>query len=176
MIELRNTTLVFLVKKDAGLITDICLAMKKRGFGVGRYNGVGGKVEMGETIEVAALREAREEIAIEAKRLEKVGELSFYFPHNPAWDQLVHVYLTDLWKGEPKESEEMNPSWFNISDIPYSSMWPDDEFWIPIVIGGEKVRASFTFGEGDVVLEDQVEVVQSFEQPRNFFHTEATEG
>jgi hypothetical protein len=41
---MRNSTLLFLVKKNGEEITDICLAMKKRGFGSGRYNGVGGKV------------------------------------------------------------------------------------------------------------------------------------
>ena len=36
----------------------ILLAMKKRGFGMGKYNGFGGKVERnGETIYQAAIRE-----------------------------------------------------------------------------------------------------------------------
>ncbi len=56
MSDLRNSTLIFLVKRTDGNITEICLAMKKRGFGMGRWNGVGGKVEKGEAIEDAALR------------------------------------------------------------------------------------------------------------------------
>jgi hypothetical protein len=44
MEKLRDSTLLFLVKKDAtGKITEICLAMKKRGFGAGRWNGVQGQ-------------------------------------------------------------------------------------------------------------------------------------
>jgi len=42
MEKLRNATLVFLIKKSQGEITDICLAMKKRGFGMNRWNRVGG--------------------------------------------------------------------------------------------------------------------------------------
>ena len=38
------TTLLYLVEND-----NVLLALKKRGFGNGRYNGVGGKVENGET-------------------------------------------------------------------------------------------------------------------------------
>ena len=38
--------------------------MKKRGFGVGKINGVGGKVGKGETIETAAVREAHEEVGV----------------------------------------------------------------------------------------------------------------
>lgn len=38
----------------------VLLGMKKRGFGQGRYNGFGGKVEKGETIIEAAIRETIE--------------------------------------------------------------------------------------------------------------------
>lgn len=44
-------TLTFVV--DAG---KILLGMKKRGFGAGRWNGFGGKVDPGESIEEAAKR------------------------------------------------------------------------------------------------------------------------
>ena len=46
---MRDSTLLFLVKKEGDKISNICLPMKKRGFGAGRYNGVGGKVEAGES-------------------------------------------------------------------------------------------------------------------------------
>jgi hypothetical protein len=36
---MRNVSLLFLVKKTDGKISEICLAMKKRGFGMGRWNG-----------------------------------------------------------------------------------------------------------------------------------------
>jgi 8-oxo-dGTP pyrophosphatase MutT (NUDIX family) len=38
--------------------------MKKRGFGHGKYNGFGGKVEKSETISQAAIREMYEESGI----------------------------------------------------------------------------------------------------------------
>ena len=159
MEKLRDVTLVFLVKREKGIISELCLAMKKRGFGMGRYNGVGGKLEVGETIESAAKREAREEIGVEIRHLEKVAELTFIFAHNSAWNQLVHVYTTDKWSGEPTESEEMNPKWFAVADIPFEKMWPDDRFWLPHMLAGKLVRAEFTFGEGDVILDKKVEAV-----------------
>lgn len=134
--------------------------MKKRGFGVGRYNGVGGKVADDESIEDATKREAEEEIGIKAKKITKVAELAFTFPHNSAWDQIVHTYICSDWKGEPTESEEMSPEWFPISNIPFYKMWPDDVHWLPKVIEGQLIKGGFTFGEGDVILEQQVEVVE----------------
>ena len=159
---MRNATLLFLIKKNEGKISEICLAMKKRGFGTGRWNGVGGKPDEGETIEETTIREAKEEIGIEAKKLNKVAELDFTFPHSSDWNQTVHTYFTEEWEGNPAESEEMLPRWFKVSDIPFSEMWPDDIFWLPKVLEGEKIRGAFTFGEGDIILKQQLENVESF--------------
>ena len=157
--KLRDSTLMFLIKKDSEKITDICLAMKKRGFGMNRWNGSGGKVEPGENINEATIRETREEIGVEIKEMNKIAELLFYFPHNTAWNQKVHVYFSEKWEGEPSESEEMKPQWFSVDNIPYSSMWPDDILWLPKVLNGELIKAGFVFGEGDVINESDVSVV-----------------
>lgn len=162
--KLRDATLLILIKRSHGEIGDICLAMKKRGFGTGRWNGVGGKVEeYDSSIEDAAKREAKEEIGIIAHELKKIAEMSFYFSHNPAWDQLVHVYFSESWTGEPVETEEMSPKWFKVKDIPFQRMWPDDEFWLPEVLKGNLLKAMFKFGENDVILEKEVNIVDSLE-------------
>ena len=72
--SLRQTTLCFLTKDKK-----VLLAMKKRGFGNGRWNGVGGKLNAGETIRQAAIREAKEEIGVTVWQMEKVAVLDFYF-------------------------------------------------------------------------------------------------
>ncbi len=156
---MRKSTLLFLIKKDGDTITDICLAMKKRGFGVGRYNGAGGKVAEGETVEDATKREVQEEIGVTILTMSPCAVLEFMFPHKEEWNQEVHVFLSDTWKGEPVESEEMNPSWFSVDTIPYAKMWPDDSYWLPKVLDGKMVRGRFTFGEGDVILDSKVEIV-----------------
>jgi 8-oxo-dGTP diphosphatase/2-hydroxy-dATP diphosphatase len=53
--------------------------MKKRGFGAGKWNGFGGKVEPGETVEAGAIRELREEANIVALDLVQKGLLLFDF-------------------------------------------------------------------------------------------------
>ncbi len=42
----------------------VLLGMKKRGFGMGKWNGFGGKVDPGETLLAAALREMQEESGV----------------------------------------------------------------------------------------------------------------
>jgi len=160
MKKLRNNTLVFLVKKFQGEITDICLAMKKRGFGINRWNGIGGKVDNEkETIEDAAKRETKEEINVFVKELNKVAEISFYFSYNPSWDNLTYVYFAEKWDGEPVESEEMNPKWFSLNEIPFQEMWPDDIFWLPKVIKWNLLKATFRFGENDVIQDKEINIV-----------------
>jgi len=155
----RNATLLFLVRREEGKITNLCLAMKKRGFGVDRWNGVGGKVGEDETIEGATIRETEEEIGVTPRNLKKVAHLQFTFLHNPAFDQNVHVFITEEWEGEPTESEEMRPEWVPVDNVPYDSMWPDDIFWLPEVLNGNNVEASFTFGPGDTIEDKEVNIV-----------------
>ena len=139
---------------------EILLAMKKRGFGSDRYNGVGGKIEPDETIEQALVRECREEINVIPMHYWKVAEHDFLqVEGDEPWRMYVHVYLCDEWEGEPSESEEMAPEWFKIEDIPYANMWQDDEFWLPQVLAGNKVYGEFTFDKDDKLLTHSVEIV-----------------
>jgi len=164
MEKLRDATLLFLIKNEPDKPREICLAMKKIGFGQGRWNGVGGKVEAGrETIEEAARREAREEIGINpGAKLLKVAELSFFFPHNSAWNQTVHVFFCEDWQGKPAESDEMAPKWFKEKEIPWKMMWPSDTYWFPTTLAGNRLRASIMFGENDVVNEAKISLVDGF--------------
>ena len=158
---MRDTTLLFLIKKSAGKVEQVCLAMKKRGFGAGRWNGVGGKCGPGESIEDTTVRETFEEISVKVSDFKKTAELEFKFadPTKANWNQMVHVFVAEKWEGEPTESEEMKPEWFALKDFPYAQMWPDDPFWLPKVLDGNFVKASFTFGDGDVILKQKVEIM-----------------
>lgn len=150
-------TLVFLRRGD-----EILLAMKKRGFGAGHWNGAGGKIELGETVEAALVRETQEEIGVTPTAWEKVAEHDFLLDTDTdqPYHMYVHTFVAAEWKGEPSESEEMAPKWFKITDIPYESMWPDDPFWIPQVLEGKKVVGKYTFGKNNVLLSHDVKAVE----------------
>jgi hypothetical protein len=74
-------------------------------------------------------------------------------------DMQVHVFLCTQWEGEPVETEEMAPRWFKISDIPFSAMWQDDEYWLPQVLAGKSVQGVFTFDRQDNMLAHDVREV-----------------
>ena len=127
----------------------VLLGLKKRGFGAGRWNGFGGKVEEGESIEDSARREIKEESGIEVFDLEKVGILDFEFENGmPTLE--VHFFKSEDYLGEPTEGEEMKPQWFDINEIPYDHMWPDDKYWIPIFLKGKKFTGKFIFDKPSI--------------------------
>jgi 8-oxo-dGTP pyrophosphatase MutT (NUDIX family) len=147
-LPLQPVTLLFLVRSG-----EVLLAMKKRGFGQGKWNGVGGKVEPGETPSRAAVREAQEEIGVEVDTVVEMATLTFIFEGDtpPEWNMLAHVFRTERWRGEPTETEEMRPRWFPTDALPFDAMWADDRFWLPRVLRGEQLEGVIFFTpEGEV--------------------------
>ena len=133
----------------------ILLGMKKKGFGKGRWNGFGGKVESGETIEEAAYREMLEESGVVVSKLEKMGVIEFRFRGKPFFVEM-HVFRTSSFEGTPKESDEMRPEWFDINAMPYEEMWSADRFWFPVFLEGAPFTAKVFFDENDQVTEHSI--------------------
>jgi len=122
----------------------VLLGKKKRGFGLGKWNGFGGKVEPNESIEQAAWRELKEEAGIEAIDLKPLGLILFEFENDPKLLE-VHVFTTTTFKGEPTESDEMQPQWWRYDEIPYDQMWKDDAIWFPLLFGRKYFVGYFLF-------------------------------
>jgi ADP-ribose pyrophosphatase YjhB (NUDIX family) len=142
-----QATLCFILRE--GFPRSVLLGKKKRGFGEGKHNGIGGKLEPGELPEHGIIREVQEEVGLilRGESLQSVGHITFRFPYCPEFDHFVHVFLATEWEGVPSESEEMSPAWFAVCEIPFEQMWQDDAFWLPIVLSGKTIHATFEFGE-----------------------------
>ena len=139
----------------------LLLGLKKKGFGQGRWNGFGGKVKEGESIEQAVARELMEECSVKVKKSEQFGRIEFAWNSKP--DILdVHFYKILEYEGEPKETEEMKPKWFNVNEIPYNEMWKDDPHWMPLFLKGKKFEGKILFNEKDEVIKAEIKEVQKF--------------
>ena len=144
----------------------ILLGKKKRGFGTGRWNGFGGKLEAGEELLPSLLREAREEFGFELdqKRKKKVGEIYFTVLDNKDWNDIdVHVYYGTC-DSDPVETEELVPGWFDRDALPYDEMWIDDKYWLPLLLDGKKFVCRFTLTESNVLSTSSIEEVSGFKE------------
>ena len=152
--DLKPRTVIFLIKGNK-----VLLGFKKIGFGKNYYIGIGGKVEDGETIESAAIREINEEIhvSITPNNLIKTAILRFYFPHiaDESWNQEVHAYLVKNWEENPSSSNEIEPTWFDNDELPVNKMWDDAQYWIPKILKGEKVYEEYLFNDDLAVIDHQ---------------------
>lgn len=146
----RVMTLCLVQKGD-----EILLGMKKIGFGKGNWNGFGGKVEVGEGIEEAAIRELKEECGLVAKNIYKGGINEFEFIEDNELHE-VHIFYANEFNGEPIESDEMIPKWFNKNEIPFNEMWPDDKEWIPLLLSGKKFKGRFAFNKLNEITDSEL--------------------
>lgn len=146
----ERANLCFIVRDD-----QILLIRKKRGFGAGKINGPGGKVEPRETPLAAALRETEEELGIRPLDAELRGELHFQF--RDGYSLHCAVFLAHEFAGEPRDTDEAVPLWTPLDRVPYEEMWEDDRHWLPLLIGGKCFSGYFEF-DGERLLNREIVV------------------
>ena len=130
--EVESSTLIVLSNIHE---RKLLLGKKLRGFGTGKYNGFGGRIEIGETPAQCAQRELMEEanLHVDLEHFEKgsVGTLSFTFQDRKDIEMLVHLFHVNVhfnnvplnddrnFKGviiDPdtiRPCDEMIPEWFD---------------------------------------------------------------
>ncbi len=141
-------TLCFLLR-DGVAGPQVLLGTKKTGFGVGKIVGLGGHVEPGESDAEAACREVFEEagIVVTEDDLRVAGLIEFVFPARPEWNMSTSLFTTRRWTGDPVESSEMIPEWFQVASLPLARMWQDAEHWLPLALGEGTVEAVITLND-----------------------------
>jgi 8-oxo-dGTP diphosphatase len=157
---LPQVCVCYLLREHAGGV-EVLLGRKKHGLGVGNFVGLGGKLEPGESAVDAAVREVFEEagVVVAASDLEPRGMLSYSFPYREAWSQESSVFVCRAWRGEPRGSDELDPEWFALEQVPYDEMWDDARRWLPGVLDGASVRRTFVFGEDLATVVEEAESV-----------------
>ncbi len=77
---------------------------------------------------------------------------------------IIHVFRVSGFSGEPVETTEMRPRWFTVNEkdesnglppIPYDQMWPDDKYWLPLLLQGGYFELTLHFDRAHSLLSHQ---------------------
>jgi 8-oxo-dGTP diphosphatase len=95
----------------------------------GKWNGLGGKLEPGETPEECAQREITEESGLRAIHLALKGLLTFpAFANEEDW--YAFVFVADEFEGELIDSPEGVLQWINDSELMDLDLWAGDRIFL----------------------------------------------
>ena len=118
---------------------------------LGKWNGLGGKVEPGEDLATGMRRELAEEAAIDVTAMQLRGTVSWPGFGANGEDWFGPIFLIDAWLGTPPASNaEGDLAWIPVerlmracsrdeseraaADLP---MWEGDRFFLPLVFDGD---------------------------------------
>lgn len=105
---------------------------------LGKYNGLGGKMESGEDIQQCICREIKEEAGIICEKLVLRGTINWtgFGPNGEDW--FGFIYRVDEFSGTPASSnEEGELVWYPVEDILNLPMWEGDKYFLPLVFDDE---------------------------------------
>lgn len=145
------------------IIKDGKILLKKanRGVSKGKWNGLGGKIEVGESVLENLIREVREEAGIEIDNPIYHGKIKFFQGNRDKLFGIVYIFSANSFKGKIRESDEGELRWFSLNKIPFYEMWQDDSIWLPLVIEGKRFSADFLFDENmKSILDYKIELLE----------------
>jgi len=96
----------------------------------GKWNGLGGKLEAGETPEECAIREIREESGLAARNPQLKGFLTFpSFANEEDW--YAFVFVVREFEGELIDSPEGRLKWIPDEQVLELNLWEGDRIFLP---------------------------------------------
>ena len=101
---------------------------------LGKYNGLGGKMDRNEEVASALRREIREEAGLECQRLVLRGTVSWPGFGKQGEDWFAFIFRIDAWSGTPlQQNHEGTLEWVPIDRILELPLWEGDRYFLPLV-------------------------------------------
>jgi 8-oxo-dGTP diphosphatase len=101
---------------------------------LGKYNGLGGKLEPGEDVVTCMRREIHEECGIDCTSLRLRGTLNWPGFGKSGEDWFGFIFLIDGWSGQPRtENAEGTLEWVERTRILELPLWEGDRQFLPLV-------------------------------------------
>lgn len=127
-------TLGYILSKDKDSVLLVHRTFRESDDHLGKYNGLGGKMDQGEDIYSCMEREIGEEAGIKVTKMELRGSINWtnFGPKGENW--LGFVFLITDFEGEVfKENKEGPLTWVPVSELGSLPMWEGDKYFLPLV-------------------------------------------
>lgn len=145
---MKLATLCYVRKNEKTLM--LHRVKKQNDIHEGKWNGLGGKMEPGETPEECARREVFEEAGLIVHELIFKGILTFpLFAHDEDW--YAFVFTTDDFEGELIDSVEGNLRWIETERLPELELWEGDRQFLPLLDRPGFFSGKFVYKNGALV-------------------------
>ena len=138
-----KTVLCYLIKDDSYLM--LYRNKKENDMNEGKYLGIGGHIEPGETKEEACKREIKEETGLDVNRLDYHGFVEFY---NDDYQEMMYLFTSDDFSGELIECNEGTLSWVKIDKVLDLNIWEGDKLFLPKLKTNEKINMKVVYKNG----------------------------
>ena len=142
-----ETTVQVYLKKDNSYLL-LYRNKKKNDMSEGKWIGVGGHVEKGETIDDAVIREVYEETGLTVHSLQCDGEVLFI---NNDYEEMMYVYEINDFSGELKDCNEGELAWVDIDEMLTLPMWEGDKAYLPLLRRHEYFRLEIRYRDKTLV-------------------------
>lgn len=147
------TTLCYIEKEEKYLM--LHRVKKYHDINAGKWIGVGGHVENGETPEECLLREVKEETGLTLTAYRLRGLVTFL--SDVCEPELMCVFTADAFDGELIECDEGELAWVEKSDVLGLPTWEGDRVFLERLLSGDERFFSIKLRyEGDRLVEKKI--------------------
>jgi 8-oxo-dGTP diphosphatase len=150
---MKLATLCYVIDKKKNSTLMIHRVKKENDYHRGKWNGLGGKFEPGESPEECAVREIKEESGLKVKKIKMKGFITFpMFDGKEDW--YVFLFIAEEFEGELIDSNEGKLSWIPNNQLTEINLWEGDKYFIPWLFKEKFFSAKFIYENGDYISHD----------------------
>lgn len=139
---MQETTLCYIVINHQVLL--LHRNKKANDPNIGKYLGIGGKIELNETLESAMKREVNEETQLDVLHYTYRGKVTFISDKYPS--ELMHLFLINQVSGSLGTCHEGELVWIDLNHVYTMPMWEGDiHFLKPLLESDELINMTLVY-------------------------------
>ena len=144
---MKLATLCYVMDKQDNSTLMIYRNKKENDYHQGKWNGLGGKFNPGESPEECAIREIEEEGGLKVRSLKMRGFITFpLFDGKDDW--YVFLFTAHEFRGKLIDSPEGQLDWIPNNRLTEINLWEGDKIFIPWLSGDKFFSAKFNYHNG----------------------------